>query len=420
MIGLVDCNNFYASCERLFQPHLKRAPIVVLSNNDGCVIARSEEAKALGIRMGAPAFEIESLLRQHRVEVFSSNYALYGDMSSRVMATLGGFTPELEIYSIDEAFMDLSNLVFTDLEGYVRNVRSTVGRWTGIPVGIGVGRSKSLAKAANKYAKKMRRDEGIFVIDTEPKRCEVLQWLPISEVWGIGRQYARWLQEYDVYTALDFANADRAWIRKKMGVVGERLVLELRGFPCLNLEQISTPKQSICTSRSFGELVTDKDTLMQAVATFASRCAEKLRAQSSCAGSIHIFIHTNSYRTHDEQHHGGVTIPLLTPTNSTVELVRFARLALDRMFRPGFNYKKAGVILSGIVPQDQVQASMFDTRDRPKDARISSLMDEINEAMGKDKIRLASAGQHVRQWMKQERKSSCYTTNPEELLKLRI
>lgn len=420
MIGLVDCNNFYASCERLFQPQLRNTPIVVLSNNDGCVIARSNEAKALGIKMGAPAFEIEQLLKQHRVAVFSSNYTLYGDLSARVMAVLGRFTPNIEVYSIDEAFLDLAGLAFTDLEDYVAKIRQTIKQWVGIPVGIGVGATKSLAKAANKYAKKVRKEAGVFVIDCEEKRREVLQWLPVGDIWGVGRRYASWLQEHGIKTALDFANADTAWVRKRMSVVGERLVRELNGTPCIDLEMITPAKQNICTSRSFGTLVKDKETLMQAVATFATRCAEKLRRQESCTGNIYTFIHTNAYRTQDEQYHAGLAVPLLTPTSDTTELVRYARIALDRIYKPGMNYKKAGVIVSEIVPQSAVQRSIFDSRNRARDSRIMAVLDAVNGGMGQDKLRVASAG-FGRTWkLRQERLSPCYTTNPAELLKIRI
>lgn len=420
MVGLVDCNNFYASCERLFQPHLRRAAIVVLSNNDGCVIARSNEAKALGIRMGVPAYQVEGLLRQHRVTVFSSNYALYGDMSARVMTVLSRFTPSLEVYSIDEAFLDLKNMVFTELGAYVSGIKQTVEQWCGIPVGIGVGSTKSLAKAANKYAKKMCPQQGFFVIDTDTKRQQVLGWLPVGEIWGVGRQYAKALEQQGIRTALDFAQANRMWVQKRMGVVGARLQLELNGISCQDLEVETPSRKGICTSRSFGNLVGDKEVLMQAVASFATRCAEKLRAQKSCAGNIHVFIHTSAFRTQDEQHHASMSIPLLTPTSSTGELVKWARIAVDRMFRPGVPYKKAGVILTDIVPATQVQGSVFDRADREKESRVAAVMDEINKAMGKDKIRLASAGYNPSWKLKQERISPCYTTDINELLRVRI
>ena len=422
MIGLVDCNNFYASCERLFQPHLRRRPLVVLSNNDGCVIARSEEAKALGIKMGTPAFKIEAFLKAHNVAVFSSNYTLYGDLSARVMAILGGFTPNLEVYSIDEAFLDFHSLPgVACLEHYAMHLKQVVAQWVGIPVGIGVGATKSLAKAANKYAKKMRKAEGVFVIDTEEKRRLVLDWLPVEEVWGVGRRWGTWLHEQGIHTALDFARAPIPMIRRRMHVVGERLLYELNGTACLELEQMSPPKQSICTSRSFGSSVLEKEILMEALATFTSRCAEKLRRQGSCAGAIHTFIHTNAHRPGESQYHGGLSIPLLTPTASTPLLVQHVRLALDRIYRPGLLYKKGGIILSDIVPEGQVQQTLFsNSQAPPADKKLMDLIDGINADLGATTVRLASTGSGTRWKLRREHISKCYTTNAAELLKVEI
>jgi DNA polymerase V len=419
MLALADCNNFYASCERLFKPKLERTPIVVLSNNDGCVIARSNEAKSLGIAMGAPAFEIKELIEKNNVHVFSSNYTLYGDISARVMNTLGTFTPSIEIYSIDEAFLDLSNMSGVDLTDYTAAIRETVKQNVGIPISIGVAKSKTLAKAANKYAKK-NAPNGVFVIDSEAIRKAVLRWLPVEDVWGIGRQYSLWLQQNNITTALQLADCNLAWIRKKMGVVGERLVRELNGEPCIQLEEQASAKKGICTSRSFGELVTDKQSLSEAVATFTTRCAEKLRSQKSCCGVIQVFAHTNSYRTQDRQYHGSLSIPLHTATNDTSELIHYAMIAMQRIYRPGYNYKKAGVFVTDIVPQEQVQLSMFDNVDRGKQSKLMAAMDGINKQLGRDKVRYAAAG-YGRKWkLRQEQLSPCYTTNIHEILKVRI
>lgn len=417
MIALVDCNNFYASCERLFQPKLEGKPVVVLSNNDGCVIARSNEAKALGIPMGAPAFEFDELFQQHQVQVFSSNYELYGDISSRVVATLNEFTPEIEVYSIDECFLNLSG--FPDLPAYALRIRETVKQNTGIPTCVGVGATKTLAKAANRYAKK-NSPTGVFVIDTEKAREQVLSWMEVGDVWGIGRRLGKWLIAHKVTTAWQFANADKAWIRSKMGVVGVRLVEELNGIPCADLEELPPPKQEICTSRSFGRNIGEKDTLRQAVSTHATRCAEKLRSQGSCAGSITVFMHTNAFRAQDPQYYGTLTIPLLTATNDTTELIRYAMLALDRVYREGYRYKKAGVIVREIVPESQVQASLFDSReDRPKRRALMGAIDSINAVMGRDQVRVATAG-YSKDWkLRQEKKSPCYTTRRSDVLHVR-
>ena len=414
MFALVDCNNFYASCERLFQPKLANVPIVVLSNNDGCVIARSNEAKEVGIKMGAPAFLMQEFFDKHNVQVFSSNYTLYGDISARVMATLGEFTPNIEIYSIDESFLDLTG--FADLQVYAQRIRETVKQNTGIPTCIGVSPSKTLAKAANKYAKKMVPG-GVFVVDTEEKRKMLLSWTEIGDLWGIGRQNNKWMLQHGITNAWQLANANQDMIRSKMGVVGVRMVQELNGISCLELEELPPAKKEVCTSRSFGKLITEKTIISEAVCTHATRCGEKLRKQGSAAGQITVFIHTNTFRTQDVQYHGTLSIPLMTATNDTAELIRYAMMALDRIFRPGYNYKKAGVIVGEIVPANQIQKSMFDqVLDRTRNNKLMAALDSINGKMGQDKVRFAAAG-FGREWkLRQEKKSQRYTTCLDELL----
>lgn len=421
MIALVDCNNFYASCERLFQPKLKNKPIVVLSNNDGCVIARSNEAKALGIEMGTLAHEREEFFKEHDVAVFSSNYTLYGDMSARVMHTLQAFAAEVETYSIDEAFLDLSGFTHLELDLYALEIKATVFQHTGIPVSIGIGASKSLAKAANKYAKKVKKDWGIFTIDSESKREEVLRWLQLADIWGIGyRNQAFFGVRHGVKTAWDFSKLDEGFVRQKMGIVGVRLLHELNGLPCMDMELVTPVKQNICTSRSFPQNLSDKEEISQAVGTYVTRCAEKLRWQRSCAGEILVFVHTNRFRTDHKQYSAALSIKLPTPSNSTMELMHYAMQAFNIVFKPGYLYKKAGVIVNEIVPQDQVQGSLFDKADRKREARIMSIMDKINGIMGQDKIRFGSAG-YGRAWrLKRERLSPCYTTNIHEVLKIKI
>lgn len=434
MYAIVDCKNFYASCERVFQPKLLRTPIVVLSNNDGCVIARSDEAKALGIKMGAPAFEIEQMMAQHGVVAFSSNYTLYGDMSNRVMTVLQQFATNMEIYSIDEAFLSLHRMPYHDLDAYAMDIRNTVKQYTGIPVGIGVAATKTLAKAANKYAKKVHGDKGVFVIDTEEKRVQVLKWLPLEDVWGIGRRFCEKLSYYGVKTAYDLSLLDTDFIRygdKKytlpngkpffqgMGVVGVRLVNELNGTSCLRLEEIAPAKQNICTSRSFARDLTNIEDIRQAIATHTARCAEKLRQQNSCAGIIMVFLMTNQFK--DVPQYGrNIPIQLTVPTSDTRELLKYTMFALEKIFRKGYGYKKAGVIVGEIVPETQVQASLFDTRNRGRNGALMQAMDAINRSMGQDTVRLATAG-YGRQWrLRAERKSPCYTTNIHEILKIKL
>lgn len=413
MFALIDCNNFYASCERLFRPDLARRPIVVLSNNDGCVVARSNEAKALGIPMGAPAFAFQELFAKEGVQVFSSNYALYGDLSARVMATVGRFSPGVEVYSIDELFLDLQG--FSGLCAYAQKIRQTVGQHVGIPVSVGVAPTKTLAKAANRYAKKVC-PEGVWVVADAQQREQLLRWLPVEDVWGIGRQLGRWLQAHGICTAWELSLAPEGWLRSKMGVLGLRLQKELRGSSCLDLEAAPPPKKQICTSRSFPQLLTDYETIAEAVASHASRCAEKLRQQQGCAGQLHVFIHTHYFRQGDVQYYGQQTLSLPSPSNHTTTLVQHALLALKAAFRPGYAYKKAGVIVGEICPADQPQLSLFDRpADRGRADKLMQVMDQVNARWGRDSLRVASAGGSGAWRLRQAQKSPCYTTRLAEV-----
>jgi DNA polymerase V len=419
MIALVDCNNFYASCERVFNPKLEGKPIVILSNNDGCVIARSDEAKQLGIPMGAPAFEWEDKFNQHDIQVFSSNYTLYGDMSARVMSLLAAYTPNVEVYSIDEAFLDLDNMP-VELFAYGQQIRQRIRQCTGIPVGIGIAATKTLAKAANKYAKKMHRQTGVYAIDSEDKRREVLQWLKIDDVWGIGGRNRYFFQDiHGINTAWELSQLNEEFVRKKMGVVGVRLVKELNGIRCLELETQPEPKQNICTSKSFPNTIADLQELKAAIATHATRCGEKLRRQNSCAGFLQVFLQTNPFRD-TPQYNPGLTMKIPTPTNSTDELIYYAIQALNRMYRKGYNFKKCGVIVGDIVPASQVQGSLFDKADRGKQSSLMKALDKINRTMGQDMVKFAVAHSGKTWKMKRERLSPCYTTNIHDVLKIRI
>jgi DNA polymerase V len=418
MFGLIDCNNFYASCERVFNPSLNRRPVVVLSNNDGCVIARSSEAKALGIPMGEPAYKLKALIEANQVVVFSSNYVLYGDMSHRVMTTVAQFAPDMEIYSIDEAFLLFDGFENINLKEYGEIIVRTTTRNTGIPVSLGIAPTKTLAKLANKFAKKYKDYRGVCVIDTDEKREKALKLTAIGDVWGIGRQYAKKLEYYSIHTAWDFTQRSKSWVRHTMGVVGERTWLELKGTPCVEMDKTTT-KKSICTSRSFGERLTELSPISEAVSNFAASCAEKLRKQHSLASVIMVFIQTNPNATNLPQHCKQVVLQLPVPTNDTTELINFALRGLKAIFAEGFQFKKAGVIVSEIVPERPLQGDLFDTRNRDKFSRIMTVMDSLNASYGKQKVKIAAQG-FDRKWrLKNEKLSPCYSTKLEDVLEIK-
>ena len=413
-IALADCNNFYASCERVFNPKLQGKPIIVLSNNDGMIIARSNEAKAVGIKGGVPLFQVKNLVEKYGVFVFSSNYTLYGDMSHRVMSTFERFSPEIEIYSIDEAFIHLGGFESRGLEAYSREIKSTVQQWTGIPVSIGIAATKTLAKMANNIAKKNPQFNGVLNLYDKSNIDSFLQMVDVEDVWGVGRQYSKLLYLNNIYTAYDLANANDKWIRKKMSVMGQRTVLELRGIPCIESELMPQPKQSIISSRSFGKTTTSKQDVMEAVALYTTRAAEKLRSQKSVANVISVFIRTNPFKN-SPQYHNGCTAQLPVATDTTSEMLFYSSRSAEQIFKEGFQYHKVGVMLSDIIPKNQVQDSLFDTVDRVKSDKISALVDKINHNYGSGTIFLASCG-ISRNWkMKSDFKSKRFTTNWQEL-----
>ena len=420
MYALVDCNNFYASCERVFNPKMEGLPVVVLSNNDGCVIARSNEAKEVGVPMGALAFEYEEVFIKNNVQVFSSNYALYGDMSDRVMKILSRFAPDIEIYSIDEAFLDLSQFTLHDLEKYCINIRNTVRQETGVPVSIGVAATKTLAKVANKYAKKRNREVGVHCLNTPELIKEALTATDIGDVWGIGGQYSKFLNKHGIKTAYDFTLSNEDWVRKNMHVTGLKTLLELKSTPCYNLEQTPPAKKGICTSRSFGALITDHTQLQESVATFASRCSEKLRKQHSVASVLQVFVHTNPFREQDAQYFNSKSIILSTPSNVSFALVKAALTGLKIIYRKGYNYKKAGVMVTGITPEQSVQLNIFEYPRFTKNRSVMQSVDRVNREMGRDKVRLSVMG-FDRTWrLRQEKKSPCYTTRWSDLLTINV
>lgn len=419
MFALIDCNNFYASCERVFRPDLRGKPVVILSNNDGCVIARSNEAKALGVPMGAPAFKHKELFEKNNIHVFSSNFALYGDMSNRVMQILSKYSPDMEIYSVDEAFLDFKGFELFNLMEIGNKMKNEVEKCTGIPVSVGFAPTKALAKVANKIAKKFPdRTGGVYMIDDDSKREKALKWLKIEDVWGIGRRHSKRLQELGIRTAYQFIQMQDSWVKKNMSVVGVRLKKDLQGIPTLKLEDVQS-KKSIATTRTFEKNYTEYGDIKERVATFAASCAEKLRKQEACCNTLMVFICTNYFREDLPQYSQNIVMKLPFATSSTIDLVKFSDQCLKKIFREGYSYKKAGVIVMNLTSENAQQLTLFEGVN-PKHKPIMDAVDVINEKMGCHKVRLA-AQDLGRVWkMKQEKMSPRYTTNLNEIISIKV
>ena len=416
MFALIDCNNFYASCERVFNPSLNGKPVVVLSNNDGCVIARSNEAKEVGIPMGAPAFEYQYVFERKNVAVFSANFELYGDMSRRVMTMLSDYSPHQEIYSIDECFLDLSNLL-VDLQAYGLNMRKQVLKGTGIPVSVGIAPTKSLAKVGNLIAKKFpARTGGSYVIDTDEKRIKALKWLPVDDVWGIGRRNAKKLNAIGVKTAYDFCQLNKTWILNHMTIVGARLQDDLNGIPTLEMEPMEL-KKSIATTRTFERDYTTYQEVEERVSTFAVSCAEKLRTQHSLCNKLEVFIQSNRFKENEEQYSNSVVVKLPFPTSSSIEIVEFALQGLQTIYKKGIGYKRAGVVLMDFEKDTEYQQSLF-FNSHPKHARLMEAIDFINNKTGA-KVRLAIQDKRTHK-MRQEKLSPCYTTKIKDIITVHL
>ena len=419
MIALVDCNSFYASCEQVFRPDLWGKPVVVLSNNDGCVIAANKEAKALTeIPMFEPVFKIKKLLIENRVEFFSSNYTLYGEMSQRVMNTLKLFSPQVEIYSIDESFVDLANMRFVDLRRQGVNIKETIFRHTGLPVGVGIAPTKVLAKLANKMAKKIKKYDHVCVLDTREKCIQALQAAELKDIWGIGKKHRQRLHNRGIFKAYDFAyGVSVDWVRKHMTVVGERIWRELRGESCLSLEMLPRAKKAIGTAKSFGSKLTSLDLIEEACAYYIAEVSEVLRKQNSCAQYVQVFLQTNYHSERDKQYSKSVTVTLPTASNNTYILTREAKKALHSIYKPGYRYKKVGVNLCGLIPQEYVQTSLFDSEIPACRSDLMKTIDKINQKFGKSTVSSALVGNRRNQWelIKKDR-SPRYTTQWSELL----
>jgi DNA polymerase V len=417
VFALVDCNNFYVSCERLFRPALNGKPVIVLSNNDGCIVARSNEAKALGIPMGEPLFKVKHLIARHKVHVFSSNYALYGDLSHRVMDVLRQMEPDVEVYSIDEAFISLPVTKVWNRVKYAAELRERVRKQVGIPVSIGIATTKTLAKIANRVAKKEAQFNGVFDLAGNSQIDQVLEKTEVNDVWGIGRRSTEKLNNRAIYTALDLKRADETWIRKQLTVVGARTVMELNGVSCIALENAPACPKSIITSRSFGHPVTDIDNLREAVITFVSIAGEKLRKQGVEADTLNVFITTGPF---DENacYVNNQTITLRHPTSSTAELIAAAMQCLKSLYRPGYRYRKAGVMLTGIVKHGYRQHDLFSFSQATSkvDKPLMAALDRINGKWGRSTIQYGITTAEGKPWMMQQtRKSPAYTTSWMEL-----
>lgn len=421
LIALVDCNNFYVSCERVFRPDLINNPVAVLSNNDGCVVARSQEVKDLGVKMGIPVFQIQQLIYQHQIQLFSSNYTLYADMSARVMTTLEEFAPSLEIYSIDEAFLDLTGVYrcSKDTIAYGQAIRKTVFRRTGIPVCVGMGPTKTLAKLANFAAKKWKKTGGVLDLSDINRRNQLMKIVPVNEVWGIGRKTAVKLNALGIYTAWDLANQPKQYIQLQFNVVIARIIMELNGIACLKIDEIAPDKQQIVCSRSFGHKLTEYQALMSAVAEFCSRAGEKLRQQNSVTAYLTVFIRTNPFNHNEPQYHRAASIKLPKATQDTRILIATANQLLSEIYKEGFGYQKCGVQLSAIQTATSFdQADLFEEGPSDLFSEKRALMATIDQINGRFKKGISIAVTNIdKSWQpKAERKSPHYTTNWDELV----
>jgi len=416
IFALVDCNNFYVSCERLFQPILRDQPVVVLSNLDGCVVSRSNEAKALGIGMAVPVFQVRKIIEQNNVVLLSSNYALYGDMSRRVMMTLQTMASEMEIYSIDEAFLNLNGFNGS-LNKFGRTIKDTIYQHTGIPVSVGIARTKTLAKTANYIAKKSMKAAGVLDL-TNPRHVErALEQTPVGNVWGIGRQHSKMLRANMVETALQFTKLPEDWIQKHMGINGLRMQKELCGVACQEMDHRTTPQKSALCSRSFGKAVETLGEMKEAVATFLSRAAEKIRERNLMTRAVTVFMITNRFREDQPQSSISEVEHLTYPSNSTQELLHVALDVTERTFQDGFRFKKAGVILAPLVPAKPSTIRIFDEEESQRQQRAMSVLDEMNSRYGRDTLRFAVTGIDSQEWKHRvQHRSPCYTTRWDQLL----
>ena len=415
MFALVDCNNFYASCERVFNPALRQKPIAILSNNDGCVIARSDEAKALGLPMGVPAFKYKEFFRVNNVQLFSSNYALYGDMSSRVMRILEQFSPDVEVYSIDEAFLQLNGFEYHNLYQYGTQIRQRVLKWTGIPTCVGIAPTKALSKVANKIARKFPKETGgVYIIDSEEKRIKALKWIPLKDVWGIGPALNKRLSARQCKTAYDFVQLSDMWVRKTFSITEWKLKKDLEGITKIGPETIKN-KGAIATTRSFESTIKDLEGLKERISTFTCSGAEKLRRQGSSCHMMLIFLRSDYHKENSGRHRASVMVNISFPTNSSLTLSTNAVKAVASIYKKGIQYKKAGVILTGIVPTSNHQLQLFNS-EHPKHLPLMRTIDFINKKYHAPKLKLGNQDLKRTWKMRQEHLSPNYTTNLKDII----
>ena len=407
-IALIDCNSFYVSCERLFNPKIRKKPVVVLSNNDGCIISRSTEAKALGIKMGEPYFKAKDIIIKNKVEVFSSNYSLYGDLSRRVMRTLKRFNSAIEVYSIDEAFLDLSNFPDNEVEKVGKEIRETVLKWTGIPTSIGIAKTKTLSKVANHIAKK--KESGVTSLIGIENIDPILEKVEINDVWGVGRQLTKFYHKNGIYNAKQLKNKSNTWVKKNSNVLGSRTAMELRGIPCIDIETTQSKRKSCVVSRSFGQRIEKYQELKEAVANYCLNASEKIRSESLIAKSITVFVRTSPFQSRFGYYSNSKTIDFAISTNNSIEIVKTALIALDSIFKNGYRYQKAGVMLTGLSNEDGSK-NLFSSE---KDEKIKGLMksiDNTNYRYGRSTLSLASAGVQKRWNMRREHSSKIDTAD---------
>lgn len=415
IFAIVDCNNFYVSCERVFQPKLEKKPVIVLSNNDGCVIARSNESKALGIKMGDPVFQIQSLIKEHNIKVFSSNYTLYGDMSDRVMQILLESAPRIEIYSIDEAFLDLTNLT-EDVEQFSERLVKKIKQWTGLPVSIGLGPTKTLAKAANHLVKKYKYPSGVFNLCDHSKRTQLMN-LRVQDVWGIGSKWGAKLKNLGIDNAFQLLNLDPLYIKKKFNVILMSTIQELQGKSCIDIEEMPENRKQIIVSRSFGKRIGALKEIESALANHVVRAAEKLREEDGVASALLVFLQTNPFSRVDAQYHNSITLPLVVPTSDTRLLMHTAIKGLSKIYKEGYWYKKVGVILLKIRQKSHIQHDLFcdPTYHNEKSNQLMQTLDTINQQMGSGSVRFAIQGFRQQWKMKRQRCSPEFTTCWDEI-----
>ena len=414
VFALIDCNAFYVSCERVFNPKLNNRPVVALSNNDGCIISRSKEAKALGIKMGVPLFKVKDIVEKEKVVVFSSNYTLYADMSRRVMNIISSSSPYTEIYSIDEAFVELSSLPI-DYESYAHQLRQTILQHTGIPVSIGIASTKTLAKVANHKAKKDDSLNGVCSLVNYNNIDQILELTEVGDVWGVGRRLSKKLINHGIHNAKLLKNCSDSWIRKMMSVNGLKTITELRGISCIPLEEYSMTRKSCCTTRSFGKLLTNLEDIEQAVTTFARRAAERIRSESLAASCVSVFVRTNPFDKKSAYYSNGASRTLSHPTHDSITIIETALLLTKRIFKNNYQYKKAGVLLSGLCDESEIQETLFE-KNYDQNSDLMSAIDAINYRYGRDTLQMASECK-VGNWkQKRENCTRNYTTHIDRLL----